>query len=93
MIKAIGLSITAFYCRRSLSQSSRPYSFKSKTLVKAVAGKCAPKYFLIAVLLQVGLFRSRELNGLFLNFLGRFGYKDDPICCPRSTASVWSVSF
>ncbi|MFQ7079353.1 MAG: hypothetical protein ACLRSW_16265 [Christensenellaceae bacterium] len=39
------------------------------------------KYFLIAVLLQVGLF-ARGLNGLFLNFLGRFGYKDDPILLP-----------
>ena len=58
------------------------FFFKSKTPVKAVAGKCAPKYFLIAVLLQVGLLSLAELNGLFLNFLGRFGYKDDPILLP-----------
>ena len=41
------------------------FFFKSKTPVKAVAGKCAPKYFLIAVLLQVGLLSLAELNGLF----------------------------
>jgi len=44
--------------------------------------KCSPIYFLIAVLLQVGLFSLSELNGLFLRFLERFGYEDRGINLP-----------
>ena len=45
--------------------------------------KCAPKYFLIAVLLQIGLLSLSELNGLFLSFLERFGYEDKGISLPN----------
>ncbi len=38
--------------------------------------KCRPKYYLIAVIMQVGLFSLSELNGLFLKFLESFGYKN-----------------
>ncbi len=35
---------------------------------------CSPKYYLLAILLQLGLFPLGELHGLFLTFLERFGY-------------------
>lgn len=46
----------------------------SKTPFLAAVGKCKPKYFGIAVLLQIGLLSLSELNGLFLQFLQTFGY-------------------
>ena len=46
------------------------------------AQKCAPKYYLLAVLLQIGLLSLSELNTLFLNFLAKFGYVDTPIRLP-----------
>lgn len=44
--------------------------------------KCSARYFLIALLLQCGLFSLSQLNGLFLNWLARFGYQDTPIQLP-----------
>ncbi len=44
--------------------------------------KCPPKYFIIALLLQVGLLCLSELNEWFLSFLSRFGYEDTPILLP-----------
>lgn len=44
--------------------------------------KCHPKYYLIALLLQVGLFSFSELNTYFLEFLSRFGYKPAEINLP-----------
>ena len=57
----------------------------TKTPVKiAVAEqKCKPKYFLIAFLLQVGLLSLSELNGLFLNFLRKFGYQMPEMVLPN----------
>ena len=43
---------------------------------------CPPKYYLIAVLLQVGLFSLSQINNLFLEFLGNFGYQQPPIHIP-----------
>ena len=37
--------------------------------------KCHPKYYVIAILLQVGLLSLSELNTLFLTWLQKFGYK------------------
>ena len=37
--------------------------------------KCHPKYYAIAIVLQIGLLSLSELNGLFLTWLERFGYK------------------
>ena len=51
--------------------------------------KCAPRYFLIAFLLQVGLLSLSELNGWFLSFLEGFGYTDSGISLP----SVDGVGF
>ena len=44
--------------------------------------KCKLKYFALALLLQIGLFSLSELNGLFLEFLKRFGYQDSGIELP-----------
>ena len=44
--------------------------------------KCHPKYYLIALLLQVGLFGLSELNVLFVEFLQSLGYKDAGITLP-----------
>ncbi|MBE7068194.1 MAG: CPBP family intramembrane metalloprotease [Clostridiales bacterium] len=44
--------------------------------------KCKPKYFLIAFFLQIGLFGLSELNSIFLNWLGKFGYNDAGISLP-----------
>ena len=45
--------------------------------------KCPWKYYLIAILLQVGLLSLTELNNLFLEFLGRFGYKPSELQLPN----------
>jgi membrane protease YdiL (CAAX protease family) len=58
------------------------YFFKTKTPVQSVAAKCKPKYFLLALLMQVGLLSLSELNTLFLQFLGRFGYESADISLP-----------
>lgn len=44
--------------------------------------KCHPKYFLVAVALQIGLLCLSELNALFLELLGKFGYEDGGIHLP-----------
>lgn len=54
-----------------------------KTPVQDVFGKTEWKYYLIAFLLQIGLLSLSELNGLFLQFLGKFGYEHTPIVLPR----------
>ena len=43
---------------------------------------CKPKYFLLAILLQVGLLCLSELNVWFLQLLGGFGYTDGGIALP-----------
>ena len=43
---------------------------------------CSWKYYLIAVLLQIGLFSLSELNTLFLTWLQKFGYKMPEISLP-----------
>lgn len=56
----------------------------AKTPIKEAlkAQKCHPKYFLIAVLLQIGLLSLSELNSLFLKFLAQFGYQETEILLP-----------
>lgn len=44
--------------------------------------KCHPKYFLVAVALQIGLLCLSQLNALFLDLLGKFGYEDGGIHLP-----------
>ena len=45
--------------------------------------KCHPKYFLLAVLLQVGLLSLGTLNDAFLRFLERFGYQNTSLLLPN----------
>lgn len=60
------------------------FLFYTKTPIKSVvkSQKCKPRYFLLALLLQVGLLFLSELNALFLQFLGNFGYEDAGITLP-----------
>ena len=53
------------------------YFIYTKRSVKAFAKaqNCHPKYYLIAVILQIGLLSLSELNTLFLEFLEKFGYE------------------
>ena len=44
--------------------------------------KCDKKYYFLAIVLQFGLFFLSELNGLFLEFLKKFGYQDSGIILP-----------
>ncbi len=62
------------------------YFFYTGTPVKKFfkEQKCAPKYYLIAFLLQIGLLSLGELNGAFLRFLERFGYEDSGIILPST---------
>lgn len=67
------------------------YFQSTKTPLKTFCKEqvCHPKYYLIALLLQVGLLSLGELNSLFLQFLERFGYEDSGITLP----SVEGVGF
>ena len=51
-----------------------------KTFVKEQ--KCPWKYYLIAIILQMGLFGLSEANGYFLQFLERFGYTPTEVEIP-----------
>ena len=44
--------------------------------------KCHYKYFLLAIALQFGLLSLSELNGLFISFLEKFGYKASEVLLP-----------
>ncbi len=44
--------------------------------------RCSWKYYLIAIVLQIGLFSLSQLNTWFLEFLGRFGYQPNEISLP-----------
>lgn len=57
----------------------------SKTPKKAYfqAQKCRAKYFLVAVLLQIGLLSLSELNALFLRLLANIGYVNSEISLPN----------
>ncbi len=58
--------------------------FYTKTPAKRVMGslKCRPKYLLLGFTMQIGLLCLSELNTLFLQFLGGFGYVSAPILLP-----------
>jgi membrane protease YdiL (CAAX protease family) len=45
--------------------------------------KCPWRYFVIALLFQIGLFSFSELNTLFLGFLEQFGYTPEEIRLPN----------
>lgn len=60
------------------------YFSYTKTPVKAFVKeqKCHWKYYILAMLLQIGLFGLSEANGYFLQFLERFGYTPTEIELP-----------
>ncbi len=74
LLPQIAFAITAFWALRF-----------SKTPVKTaiVEQKCKPRYFLLAITMQIGLLSLSELNALFLKFLERFGYQDAGIALPN----------
>ncbi len=43
---------------------------------------CSPKYYLLAIAVQIGLLSLSELNIMFLSFLEKFGYKNSEIILP-----------
>ena len=55
---------------------------KGTFLESAKRQKCNPKYYFVAILLQVGLFSLSELNTWFIEFLARFGYQPTAIHLP-----------
>ena len=55
---------------------------RTKDSPKAVVGKCRAKYFLLAVLLQIGLLSLSEVNTQFISFLERFGYVPSEVEIP-----------
>jgi membrane protease YdiL (CAAX protease family) len=59
------------------------YFKKSTVRPKQIFCKCKAKYYVIAVLLQLGLFSLGELNGLFIGFLQKFGYEPSEISLPN----------
>lgn len=61
---------------------SAGYFLRTREPVKSVVGTCRPKYYLIAVLLQVGLLSLSQLNTLFISFLERFGYQPSEVKIP-----------
>ena len=60
------------------------YIKATKQNVRAIASeqKCHAKYFLIAFLLQFGLFGLSQINGWFIEWLGNFGYETTGVPVP-----------
>ena len=60
------------------------YFFYTKTPLRqrVIEQKCRWGYFIIAILLQVGLFALSQLNGWFLQWLEKFGYVDQGVSLP-----------
>lgn len=56
----------------------------TKTSVKQTVGKPKFYYYLIAIALQFGLFSISSVNGLFLQWLERFGYTPSEIALPST---------
>lgn len=57
------------------------YSKQPKSVVLQIR-KCPYKYYVIAILLQIGLLSLSELNSLFLKVLERIGYESSDILLP-----------
>lgn len=53
-----------------------------KTSAKALTGNPNWKYFLVAIVLQIGLLSLSELNSWFLRALGGIGYEEQEILIP-----------
>ncbi len=83
------------YCAYSVAQiafavSAAIYFVRSKMPVKSMFGKCSPKYFALAFLLQFGLlFSLSELNSYFTLFLEKLGYVSEGT--PVPDLSGWGI--
>ncbi len=62
------------------------YFQRTKTPVKRFLSeqKCSPKYYILALCMQIGLLSLSELNAYFLRFLEGFGYQDSGIALPSA---------
>ncbi len=71
------------------------YFSHTKTTLKGFLkeGVCSPKYYLIALFVQLGLLSLGELNGLFLQFLAKFGYQASTPQIPSTEGGnvVWTL--
>lgn len=57
--------------------------YQKKPLFKTLkAQRCDKRYYLIAILMQIGLFALAEVNTLFLQFLENFGYVFNDVALP-----------
>lgn len=73
LLPQIGLFLVAWLCKRYSGSSWKE---------KARSQICPPKYFVIAILMQIGLLSLSQLNTLFLRWLEKFGYQDAGIFLP-----------
>lgn len=59
------------------------FAYTKKSFTRVVKRQiCSPKYYLWAILLQIGLFSLSELNELFSSWLENFGYEPTPLTLP-----------
>ena len=58
------------------------YFRKTKTPFMKTVAPCKPKYFLLAIVVQIGLLSLSELNALFITLLSKFGYEQPEILLP-----------
>ena len=58
------------------------FLYLSRLPIKELTGKPSLKYFVLALLLQFGLFSLSELNVLFIEFLESLGYENTPLQLP-----------
>ena len=80
----VGLYIAYLLPQLAFAITAIWFLFYTKTPIKKAvqSQKCKARYFLLALLMQVGLFFLSELNALFLQLLGKFGYVDAGIRLP-----------
>ena len=59
------------------------FSYTKKSFKSVVKKQnCHPKYYLWAILLQIGLLSLSELNNFFITWLQKFGYEPVPVSLP-----------
>ena len=70
------------------------FAWTKKSIKTAIIEqKCHPKYFFWAILLQFGLMSLSELNTLFVDFLGKLGYKDSSMAGVESLIENTNIVF
>lgn len=58
------------------------YFYKTETSFETHVAPCKPKYFLLAIVVQIGLLSLSELNTLFISSLSKLGYEQPEILLP-----------